>query len=450
MENSDSNNSLVDSEAMEVAELLKQFQSNSQKKTKGLTNRLKSTKSFNINQGTNLYDRNYGSHNLQSPAPNLNPLFSSSIQNLQDQETMITLKTEYEDYIDINQHFHLPLREQYRMKRYIRILKKLFNYLSFPSELVVDHITIRIKNRKVVLRRSQVIKILLIVTIRLIVLYFIYQFIIWLCRIVSWLLRSAFKRLSTIALIKNSKSKEDENKLDQIEESKGFWDKNLGSLSQVLKIGRGGRFIPIREVNIYEFSELDQQHALLSVSSMQFYLQFNAYKAELKKFGFESRRTPSVRKRLRLKVKEFSSKLKEFPSKLKKFIPLRNRSRIYKKLLLTIGFSIFLMGANSGTMILSRPRNFTTCEIVVPTQPSVPFVVPSLEPSVDEAHRNISSILSEMKNPSTNSSRLKSVSRVRKKAKLVRLSDLPALTEQDLDREIDLPNIPTSIGIKIR
>ena len=163
---------------------------------------------------------------------------------------------------------------------------------------------------------------------------------IWVHQIFLPFLRDLLIAIQEKIAQERTKWKQRLNNPEQIEESKGFWDKHLASLSQILKINRGGSFVPIREANIYEFSALDQQQALLSISPIPAYILFERSKLELEKFI-----VGSGQKRFSFNtLKEFPSKLGKCLSKLKKLIPLEK---------ILIGISLFLL-INTGTINSTR------------------------------------------------------------------------------------------------
>ena len=286
------------------------------------------------------------------------------------------------------------------------------------------------------------------------------------------LLQSAFLALKDqLAMGREKFQKQfnaDQKKEDQIEESKGFWDKHLGGWSRVIRISRGGSLIPIREANIYEFSALNQDQALLFVSSIPAYIKFEKSMLELEKLIVESQRTQSRRKRLRTKVTEFSSKLRMVPSKLKmvgsklRMVPSKLKESRVKdvvwkavKIISIVTLSYLLRRAvlNHRTKILGQPQDFSNYTSL----PQVERVMPRVRPKVEltKVSQNKNSVFMEMKDIEmkdsvTTPSRLKSIERVRKKAKLTRLSDLPPLADQDEDLEIESPRMVRPSSLKVR
>nr|BBC77843.1 hypothetical protein [Nitzschia palea] len=376
--------------------------------------------------------------NLENPkCPDLDstPLFETERKSYKYYKKLLELDKRFQDYLDFDEPFGLETSTQCLAKEEIRGSSTLLQILAIPRRLIRNRIKLRKKNRDLVFS----------IVICFVICFCVYKIMIIVSTIVTPLLKSAFLALKDKLSRQTSKSKKE----SQSEESKVFWDNHLDYLSEVIKISRGGSLIPIREANIYDFSELDEQQALLFVSPIPSYIKLERSKLELEKLIIESQRTGMSRERLRMKLKKFFSNFKEL-------ISLPDRYDISKSILIVIGSIIFLMGANRGTMILDRTPKLYNNEILVPTQPSVPSILPKVEPSIKEESRNIKSIMIEskdsLKEALTTPSRLKSGDRVRKKAKLVRLSDLPPLPNQASDSEMDSPLMarPTSIKIPIQ
>jgi hypothetical protein len=213
-------------------------------------------------------------------------------------------------------------------------------------------------------------------------------------------------------------------------------------------------------VNIYEFSVLEQEQALLLASPISAYIQLENCQSELEKFIVDSQRTLIPRKRFGRKVAEFSSRLKAFPLKLNRFPSkvkkLISKDLAYKVIVIVIGTIILITVANGVTMIFSPTQNLHNYNSVDQIERVEPSVVPRVAPDIKETSPKL--IMSEMKNLKKDSikdslntpSRLKSGKRVRKKAKLVRFSDLSPLPDQDFDWDIDSTPIQTSSAIKIK
>lgn len=244
-------------------------------------------------------------------------------------------------------------------------------------------------------------------------------------RIVSPVVKALFLILRDKVLRKKSNSKRqsitEENQRAKNGESKKFWNKPLELLSKIIKINRGG--------NLVLLSELEGQQAL-----------------KMLEMEYQEIHTQGKLSRWKLKIKKFIS------SKASRIIP--------KVIAIFLGTILFLEGANNVTRISPQNRNFPNIERVVPGQRSgtldrLPFAPPIDEPNVNR-EKMIMSIPTQINKPlkttESISSRVKSVNRTRKRAKVVHLSDLPPLVDQYSERDIDVTfsSTPTDIRIKTR
>lgn len=390
----------------------------------------------------------------------LTPLDPSD--DLPSDETLTRIKKEYQSYFS----------GEKLKKEEIKIIKMLLQFFSVPRRVIRN--LLKSSNNSWLFKAC-------LVCLCCLCSYLVMKFV---SSIVIPLLQSAFLALKHQLAMGREKFKKqlnpDQKKEDQIEESKGFWDKHLGDWSRVIRISRGGSLIPIREANIYEFSELNQEQALLFVSSIPAYIKFEKSRLKLEELIVESQRTQSRRKRLRTKVTEFSSKLRMVPSKLKmvgsklRMVPSKlkqlreNNESIVKAVgsvkaggleamkIISIGILIYLLrmeALNHKTRILGQPQDFSNYSSL----PQVERLTPRVRPNVEltKASQNKNSVFMEMKDIKmkdsvTTPSPLKSIERVRKKAKLTRLSDLPPLAEQDEDLEIESPRIVRPSSLKVR
>jgi hypothetical protein len=363
---------------------------------------------------------------LESEVYSASPVSNSS-QSSVVQESRIEILADSE--ISINEPFPLETLEQLSTNEEINIIKNLLKLLGISRKFVRTIIKLLKKNKKLLLSLIQICLVCLCGYYTMLLLY----------QTIMPFLISALRTLKEKISLEKAKLKERFNNTDKSEKSKEFWDENLGSLSQILKINRGGSFVAIREANIYAFSELDWQQALLSVSPIPAYILFERSKLELEKFI-----VGSGQKRFSLNtLKEFPSKLGKCLSKLKKLIPLEK---------ILIGISLFLL-INTGTINSTRISNVPNTPIMLSSPVTVRVVRPILEFQSSETRVKDSQMIelsqTETKNPVKTTSRLVSKTRVRKRAKLVQLSDLPPLSEQDFDREIDSITIPTPIRIRL-
>jgi hypothetical protein len=345
------------------------------------------------------------------------------------QESFIEIPANSE--ISINQLFPLENLEELSRSENISMIKNLLKLLAFPRHLIRRVIKLSKKNRVILLSILQICFIGLCC----------YYATLFAYNIIFPFLMSTFRALREKINLQRSKLKQPLNNPDQVQESKEFWDTHLDSLSQVIKINRGGSLVAIREANIYNFSELDMQQALLSISPIPAYIQLERSKAEVEKFIDKS-----YRKRLSLKT------LKDFPSKLKKFIAFPDY-RLRKKLKQgVIGLALFLL-LETGNPMFQRTRSAMNFESVSTTKVVVIQALPAVDSPVDKVvvkvPLTIESLLTETKDIVKTHSSLGPGSRARKRAKLAKLADLPSLSEQNFDREIESVPNAKSTAIKI-
>lgn len=348
------------------------------------------------------------------------------------QESFIEIPANSE--ISINQLFPLENLEELSRSENISMIKNLLKLLAFPRHLIRRVIKLSKKNRVILLSILQICFIGLCC----------YYATLFAYNIIFPFLMSTFRALREKINLQRSKLKEPLNNADQVQESKEFWDTHLDSLSQVIKINRGGSLVAIREANIYNFSELNMQEALMSISPIPAYIKLERSKAEVEKFIDQS-----YRKRFSLKT------LKDFPSKLKKFIAFPDsESRLRKKLKYVILGLALLLLLETGNPIFERTRSAMNFESVSTTKVVVIQALPVVDSPVDKVvvkvPPTIESLLTETKDTVKTHSSLGPGSRARKPAKLVKLADLPILSEQNFDREIESVPNAKSTAIKIR
>ena len=317
-----------------------------------------------------------------------------------------------------------------------KIIENLLALFSISRELSRRLLHLSKKNRQT-----------LILLLKICVLSaLLYLTMMWVSQIFLPVLTILLSQLNERIARQRAKLKQRLNNGEQIEDSKGFWNKHLGSLSQVIKINRGGSFVPIREANLYEFSDLNRQQALLWSSSIPAYIKYERSHLELEKFIVELSITPIRRIPLSLKrLKEFPSKVRKFSSKFKRSSRLRN---------ILVGTSILLMVDTAPRSLMWTP-NVPNPEILGSRQIVVSSVRPVFESSMDQETLKAPQIIElsrvETKELVKTPSRLVSGNRTQKRAKLVKLSDLPPLSEQNFDREIEsIPSgRPTAIRIRL-
>lgn len=256
-------------------------------------------------------------------------------------------------------------------------------------------------------------------------LFLLYKLLISTYEIVSPVLKAVVQSFRDKVLSKKSNSKKqsttEENKREKNGESKKFWDKHLDLLSKVLKINRGGNVVPL--------SDLEGQQVL-----------------KMLEMEYQESHTQGKLSRLKLKFK--------------KFIRFQASHIIYKVLVIFLGTILVMDGVNNGTGLSPQNRNLPNIERVLPGQRFVTLDLLRFAPPINEPNLNgekmIMSIPTQTNKPlkttESISSRVKSVNRTKKRAKVVHLSDLPPLVDQFSDQDIDvtLSSTPTDIKIKTR
>lgn len=356
------------------------------------------------------------------------PPFSTPSQFFEYEQRLIRIQTEIEAYINQNQPFssNIPKHINYEEsmifgKEEMRAFKKVFYNLVTSLQLVSR------KARRVMKRIPNIAFIWLI---RLVTLYLIYQFIRSITLLITYLLKLAFSLLpKKIRNKKEQSKKEDKEKDVEIEESKGFWNKNVGWWSQIIKINRGGHLLPLEEVNIYEFSELNKEQALLFVSPIPYFIQFRNQLVELEELLGIYQSTNSRQKRFRLKFKILTPKV---------------RSTLF-------GIAIF-MSTSNGSTVLSRNQNVSQSQMFYSGQVISNSVQPVLEVAINEPNLKGEHNIDVVSNSTKDQLKitLKPANQVRKRAKMVRLSDLPPLPDQYFDIETYSPHIAQPTKIKVR
>lgn len=378
---------------------------------------------------------------LDSLVPDLASPASSPSQIFEYQERLNRIQGEYQDYISQNRPFVSQILKQSNdvgvdllMKEEKLVVKQLLHILIKRVKKVTG---------KSVHALSRISISVIVLMLKVIIAYAIYRLIKAIYFGLIYLLKLTFRVLKDKVLIARANSKKqlrsEEDKLAEIKESKEFWNQHVGWLSQVIKIGRGGNLIPLQEINIYEFSDFDEEQALLSISPIIYFIKYQKQLLQLQKVLGDSETSLIQPKSFRLPFKRFK-----------------------KKIYVIIGVSLFLMNANSESLISSRNQNLFQYERIVSRQSIVTSVLPRPELRINDSNvndeTNIQALYNEPQEGSKRTqliespSRFTKVHRVRKKAKLVRLSDLPPLPDDysDVDVDIYLPASPRSTNLKVR
>lgn len=381
-------------------------------------------------------------NNPQSPALELIPDFAKTSLSHQCYKNLIQIQENYQSAM-----YGFEIMDEVSKTENINIFKMWLQFFSIPRGLIRDLIKYP-KNRRIFL------DLILKACFVCLAYWAFYQFMTIVYEIVSPLLKRAFLALQNQLSMPIEKLKKQLNlnpkKEDQIEESREFWDNQLGSLSQVLKISRGGILVPIREANIYEFSPLDQEQAFLFVSPISAYIKFQRSKLELEKLIVEYQQIQTQPKGFRHTMEQSYLKVKELPSNLTNSWLSK---KVIKKVILILILSAAIycrMPRNRETMLLDTSQTLPNYERFVAPHPPVSSILPRVELSIKEENRNRDLSQVKMKDSLNTTSRLKSKYRVRKKAKVVRLADLPPLPDNNFESEIDSTPIPRRTPIKIR
>lgn len=337
----------------------------------------------------------------------------------------------------------------------LTFFERLFHILDIPLRIVKGQMRIGTNNIQGGIKRLVLVR-LIEILIRCLVLFCYWKIATVLYTIITSFVDSALRSLpnktptsppietSTSKLKTTSKKRKSKsNKELEDEESKEFWEKNLGWVSQVIKIPRGGSLVPLQEVNIYEFSDFDRQQILQFIAPENYLIKLERYRLELKTLLFNSPLTLIQRRFSRLELKQL----------------LRFRSPILSDQVKAslLGVAIFL-SASCGTPIPTRSRNLLSSETSVPTEQLMTSTEPLFKTPIDRRNFKegiqMNPLPTETKEPLKNTesiaSRLKSVKKVRKTAKITRLADLPSVTDKDSDFETYSASSPKIIQVKVR
>jgi hypothetical protein len=440
-ENIGPNPELMDDNVMELAKALSNFvnteitiQESYMKRLKALITLLKSNDflsadtldQLNKNFSKPLY---YGSYDSNFP-------FSSLIQKVDARQILTRLQFQYLNYLSlVDKALYNEKAKEFLVQRIVRV-QTSNPHLKF---------TIRAgkKHRK---GFSTLVKTL----IAGFILFVAYKLVIAIYRIISSFLEAVFQILLTKLLKKKSNLKKQSTTYEDEQEKNGdwkkIWSKPFHLVSKITKMNRGGSLAPVQEINSYQFFELDRQHNLQIVSSIPTFSKVETHKVKLERFEVKYPETHSQGRFSRFKVK------------FKKLIPFHAPSINSKIRVIFLGIVIFMGGANNGTILSPQNRNLPNVERVLQGQGFITsdllrFALPIEEPRINDEKIIMSMPTQTNQSFKTNesiSSRMKSVTRTRKKAKIVHLSDLPPLVDQYSDLDTDMTAKSTPIDIKIK
>jgi hypothetical protein len=441
-ENLGPNPELIEKDVMKLTENLSKQVNN---ELRIVDNYIKNTKAFiaerKSNAGLN-YPSNGKFHEpknnlyqiFDSTLPDLNLPFSSLIQRFDFRQLLKRVRREYLNYL---RQVDPTLYRKEAVKFFI---KEVDSIMTSNGKF---RITFAKKHRKGL---SVMVK-------RLIagfILFLLYKLVIFIYRRVIPFLEVAFQVL--VKKLWNKKSKLNKQSIRQKDEyekiggKKKFWDKPFSWVSKITKMSRGGSLATVQEINSYSFSELDRPQALQIVSSIPVFSKFEKHKVKLERFKV-AHLEPHIQRR-------FS----RFKFKFKRWSPLQAPSINYKSIVIFFGVLMFLVGANNGTILSPQNQNLPNIERVVPGQRFITSDLLQVAPSIEEPRVNEEKMImliptktnEPLKKTESISSRMKSVTRTRKKAKVAHLSDLPPLVDQYSDLDIGMKSSSTSIDIKIK
>jgi hypothetical protein len=239
--------------------------------------------------------------------------------------------------------------------------------------------------------------------------------------------------------VKTRRKKKDEEE----PESEDFWNQRLGWLSHVIHIKRGGAFVPVSKINIYDFNQNDRQQILNAVTPEIYLVKMERNRQKLEKLlvQIRSERTP---------IKNLVAKLDSFIFNTKTFLSSDQTKATLLGLLIVLGSKDNLVGVP----IKSRAKfpNFIKQDKRAISVLDNPFKNQDLqEKQVSVDSNQTQSTISGESTKSRHFSQIKR-KRLKKSAKMVKLSDLPALQQIDeTDSEIlEIQSHPNSSPIRIK
>jgi hypothetical protein len=239
--------------------------------------------------------------------------------------------------------------------------------------------------------------------------------------------------------VKTHRKKKDEEE----PESEDFWNQRLGWLSHVINIKRGGAFVPVSKINIYDFNQNDRQQILNAVTPEIYLVKMERNRQKLEKLLVQVRGERTLTKNL-------VAKLDSFIFKTKTFISNDQTKATLLGLLIVLGSKDNLVGMP----IKSRAKfpNFLKQDRKAISILDNPFNSQYLqEKQVSVDSNETQPIISGEPTKSRHFLQTKR-KRLRKAAKMVKLSDLPALQNVDeSDSEIlEIQSHPNSSPIRIK
>lgn len=364
--------------------------------------------------------------------------------------------------IPSSSHQQVPLSQPIPVDVYpltepeVTLFEGLLHALSVPLRIVTGDMSLGTTNIRGSIKRFFLVPVIRMI-LACLLLFCYWKILTFLTMIVTALLDSALsylpkKRPSQIPNLplekpksknRKSKSKKQEEELEELEESRYFWEKHLGWLSNVIRIDRGGDLVPLQQLNIYEFSNFHKQQILWFFAPEFCLVKIERYRLELEALLAQSRFTQIQRKLSQLELQ----KILRLPSPI--------LSDQFKASLL--GVTIFL-SSSYGNPISSRSRNFFQQDLSVPTEQFILSDLPHFDRHLNDKNSKheteIDSIVSSTNDLAKNSesvcSRLSSVKKVRKTAKTTRLSDLPCLPTEDSNIESYSSASHRLIQVKVR
>lgn len=336
------------------------------------------------------------SKNLQCPASDSTLPFLDPLLAFDSKQVVARVRKEYIDYLrslgpdTLKDFINNALERRRKPNQTYRLIfqgKPRKRFIQLAKDVILD--------------LKAVIIVLIVVSSVIFSLVFGYKLVILIYRTGIPFLEGSFQILLNKFWSKRSNSKIqapiEEDEQEKIRDSNKFWGRPAGLLRKIINIGRGGSFVPLQEAPISQVSVLDQQEALGKFSRLKF--------------------------------------------RVRALISFEKPKISYTLLVYLLGISLIMSEANNGIRISPQTQNFPNVERVMSSQR---FGMSIEEPKM------ITPIKTQLNQSVKTPSRLKSLEQRRKKAKLVRFSDLPPLGDEYFDFDLDIDVMPISRSTDIR
>jgi hypothetical protein len=354
--------------------------------------------------------------------------------------------------VDSNSKSHLHDSDYYNSFPFEgkTFLNGLQSFLAFPIDVLIGEISLTRKKRRKWLITKFVIPIAQLIA-GIVIAWIYWKTFNMIFSILHHLLDSALSYLPKKREQydgepfprRSKKGKTRRKKRDEEEpESEDFWNQRLGWLSNVIHIKRGGALVPINKINIYDFNDNDRQQILNAATPEIYLVKMERNRQELENLLVQVRSETTLTKNLVNKLYSFISKTKTF------ILNDQTKATLF-------GLLIFLSSDNLvSTSMKSEAKfpHFLKQDRKVVSVLDNPFENQDLQEKQVSIGSN--QIQSTINNEST---KLKHFSqtkkrRLKKAAKTVTLSDLPALqnVDESCSEILEIQSRPNCFPIRIK